>query len=81
MAWIDVDLKVAEFRNRRPTRVDRDALSIQIAFAMRSIKEREVVVDVERLEVVDHSRVSDQGNPSLGIIENRHGVGVLAGGG
>ena len=25
-------------------------------------------------------RVSDQGNPSLGIIENRHGVGVLAGG-
>ena len=24
--------------------------------------------------------VSDQGNPSLGIIENRHGVGVLAGG-
>lgn len=24
--------------------------------------------------------VSDQGNPSSGIIENRHGVGVLAGG-
>ena len=25
--------------------------------------------------------VSDQGNPSSGIIENRHGVGVLVGGG
>ena len=30
------------------------------------------------LEEIDH--VSDQGNPALGIIENRNGVGVVAGG-
>jgi hypothetical protein len=29
---------------------------------------------------LDAPAVSDQGNPSSGIIENRHGVGVLAGG-
>ncbi len=31
--------------------------------------------------ISDETVVSDQGNPSSGIIENRHGVGVLVGGG
>ena len=34
--------------------------------------------ELDILEEIDH--VIDQGNPALGIIENRHGVGVVAGG-